>query len=77
LCIDADEELFMENFDSPGGVLPVGAVDQGIVSKKITDKDGQGQGSRQHPHKRVAPVQTSEEKDEERQAEDHVIDIVV
>jgi len=67
----------METFDSSGRVLPVGAADQGIVSKKISDKDGQGQGPRQHPHKKVAPVQISEKDDEERQTGDHVIDIIV
>jgi hypothetical protein len=67
----------METFDSPGRIAPVAAADQGIVSKKITDKEGQGQGPRQHPQKKVAPVPIPEKDDEERQTEDHVIDIVV
>jgi hypothetical protein len=67
----------METFDSPGRILPVGAADQGIVSKKIADKDGQGQGPRQHPHKKVAPVPIPGKDNEERQTEDHVIDIIV
>ena len=67
----------METFDSPGGILPVGAADQGVVSKKIKDKEGQGQGPRQHLQKKVAPVQIPEKDDEEKQAEDHMIDIIV
>jgi|YelNatPaOPRAMG01_1025707.scaffolds.fasta_scaffold00267_26 hypothetical protein len=67
----------METFDSPGRILPVGSADQGIVSKKIADKDGQGQGLRQHPQKKVAPVPSPEKDEEERQAKDHVIDIIV
>jgi hypothetical protein len=67
----------METFDSPGGVLPIGAADQGIVSKKIAEKNGQGQEPRQHPKKKVAPVAITEEDNEERQTEDHIIDIVV
>jgi hypothetical protein len=67
----------METFDSPAGVSPIVAADQSIVSKKITDKDGQGQGPRQHPHKKVAPVQIPEKEDGESQTEDHVIDIIV
>ena len=67
----------MENFDSPGRIAPVAAADQGIVSKKIADKDGQGERPPQHPPKKVASVPIPEKDDEERQAEDHVIDIVV
>jgi hypothetical protein len=67
----------METFDSPGRISAVGAADQGIVSKKITDKDDQGQGPRQQPQKKVAPVQIPEKEDGDSQAEDHVIDIVV
>jgi hypothetical protein len=65
----------METFDSPGGVLPIGAADQGVVSKKVTDKEGQG--PRHQPQKKVAPVQTPEKDDEDTQTEDHVIDIIV
>jgi len=67
----------METFDSPGGVLPIGAADQDIVTRKIADKDGQGQESRQPPKKKVVPVQLSEEDNEEKQTAEHVIDIVV
>ena len=67
----------METFDSQGRILPIGAADQGIVSKKITDKDGQGQSPRYQPQKKVAPVQLPEKNDEESQPEDHVIDILV
>jgi hypothetical protein len=67
----------MDTFDSPGKVLPVGSADQGIVRKNIADKDGQGQGPRQHLQKKVAPVPTSGKDGEERQTEYHVIDIIV
>ena len=67
----------METFDSQGRVSPVVAVDQGIVSKKITDKEGQGQGPRQQHQKKVAPVQIPEKDDGDTQTEDHVIDIIV
>ena len=67
----------METFDSQGRVSPVGSADQGIVSKKIMDKEGQGQGSRQQHQKKVAPVQIPEEDDGDTQREDHVIDIIV
>jgi hypothetical protein len=67
----------METFDSSGRVSPVGAADQGIVSKKITDKEGQGQGLRQQHQKKVEPVQIPEKDDEDPQTEDHVIDIIV
>jgi hypothetical protein len=75
LYIDITEELSMDTFDSPGSILPIGSVDQGIVSKKVTDKEGQG--PRQQPQKKAAPVQIPEEDDEESQKEDHVIDIIV
>ena len=67
----------METFDSPGGILPIGAADQGIVSKKITNKEGQGQGPRYQPPKKVASVQLPEREDEETRMEDHTIDIIV
>ena len=66
----------METFDSKGSVLPVGAPDQGIVSKKIADKDGQGQGNRHQNQKKAEPVQLPEEE-EDIQTEKHAIDIVV
>ena len=67
----------MDTFDSQGRIIPIGAADQGIVSKKITDKDGQGQGPRYQPQKKVAPVQPPEEGDGDTETEDHVIDIIV
>jgi hypothetical protein len=67
----------METFDSQGRVSPVVAVDQGIVSKKIAEKEGQGQGPRQQQQKKVAPVQIPEKDDGDTQTEDHVIDIIV
>ena len=67
----------METFDSQGRISPIGAADQGIVSKKITDRDGQGQSPRSQPPKKVAPVQIPENEDENSQPEDHVIDILV
>jgi hypothetical protein len=47
------------------------------VSKKIADKEGQEQGFRQQHQKKVAPVQIPEQDDEDKQTEDHVIDIIV
>ena len=67
----------METFDSQGGILPIGAADQGIVSKKITNKDGQGQGPRYQPLNKVASVPLPEKEDEETRTEDHAIDIIV
>ena len=67
----------METFDSPGGILPIGAADQSIVSKKITNKDGQGQGPRYQPLNKVASVPLPEKDDEETRTEDHAIDIIV
>jgi hypothetical protein len=68
----------METFDSSGRIVPIGATDQGIVSKKVTDKGGQGgQGSRHQLQKKDEPVQIPERDDEDTQTEDHVIDIIV
>lgn len=67
----------METFDSQGKISPIGAAEQGIVSKKITEKDGQGQRSRHQPPKKVSPLQLPEEPDEHTPTEDHVIDIIV
>jgi hypothetical protein len=66
----------MDTFDSQGKVSPVGAADQGIVSKKITGKDGQGDGTRQQLRQKSASVQVPEET-EDTQTEKHVIDIIV
>lgn len=66
----------METFDSRGKIAPIGAADQGLVSKKITEKEGQGQGARQRPMNKVAPLQP-EEVDEHTPTENHVIDILV
>ena len=67
----------METFDSPGRVAPIGSADQGIVSKKISDKDGQGQGSGHLHQKKVAPEQVPENDEEDTPTENHVIDIIV
>jgi hypothetical protein len=66
----------METFDSPGKVLPIGAADQGIVSKKVTDKDGQGQAAQGRLKRKAAPPQLPEE-DADPETESHLIDIVV
>ena len=67
----------MDAFDSQGRILPVGAADQGIVSKKISDKGGQGQGPKYQPQKKAASVQLPEKEEKDAETEDHVIDIVV
>ncbi len=66
----------METFDSQGRLLPIGAVGQGIVSKKITDKDEREQGTRHRQQKKAEPLQPPE-KDDDYHTESHVIDIVV
>ena len=66
----------MESFDSPGSVLPVRAAEQDIVSKKISDKDGQGQGPPRQYQKRTA-LEHPPREDEDEQTEKHAIDIVV
>jgi hypothetical protein len=66
----------METFDSQG-IMPIGAADQGIVSKKIVDKDGQGQGPSYQPQKKVPSSQPPEEEEAKAHKENHVIDIVV
>jgi hypothetical protein len=66
----------METFDSQGKVLPIGAADQGILSKKITDKDGQRQAAQDQRKKKAASLELPE-KDAEPQTENHLIDIVV
>lgn len=65
----------MDTFDSQGNVLPIMATEQSIVSKKIADKNGQGQGP-QYQHPRKTSSQPLEE-DEDIQTEKHAIDIVV
>jgi hypothetical protein len=67
----------METFDSQGRILPIGAADQTIVSAKLADKNGQGQGPQSQPRKRAALAQPPEEKVEETLKEDHAIDILV
>ena len=66
----------METFDSQGRISPIGAADQGIVSKKIADKRGQGQAALSQPRKKMSPAEP-EEQDGETQKEDHAIDILV
>jgi hypothetical protein len=65
----------METSDSQGRILPVGTADQGIIIKKNTDKDGQGQSHRQQPRKVAAAP--PEEEAGEGEKKDHVIDIIV
>jgi hypothetical protein len=67
----------MESFDSQEKIMSIGIAGQGIVSKKIADKDGQGQGSRYQPQKKVASSQLPEEGEAKADKENHVIDIVV
>jgi hypothetical protein len=66
----------METFDSHGQVLPIGAADQGIVSKKVTDKEGQGQAAQGRLKKKAAPPELPEEE-AEPQEKNHLIDIKV
>jgi hypothetical protein len=67
----------MDAFDSQGRIAPIGAADQGIVSKKTTDKDGQGQGSKYYPQKKAASVPLPENEEKDAETEDHAIDIIV
>jgi hypothetical protein len=68
----------MDTFDSHGTVTPIGATEQGIVSKKVADKEGQGQGQgpRNQPPKKGPPARAPGEE-EDTQSEKHAIDIVV
>ena len=66
----------MDTIDSQGNVTPIAATQQDIVSKKITDKNGQGQGPGNQPRKKAVPERPPEE-DEDTQTEKHAIDIVV
>lgn len=66
----------METFDSQGRILPVGPADQNMVSQKITDKEGQGQGLR-HQKQKSAGSDHGAEKDENTKTTEHVIDIIV
>ena len=67
----------MDAFDSQGRIAPIGAADQGIVSKKVMDKEGQGQGPRYQPQKKAASVELPENEEKDAEMEDHVIDIIV
>jgi hypothetical protein len=66
----------MDTFDSKGTVLPIGVTDQGIISKKVADKNGQGQGPRQQQPKETATLPLPDEG-EDNQTEKHAIDILV
>ncbi len=66
----------METFDSPGKVSPIGTADQGIVSKKISDKDGQRQAAQGRQKRPTAPSESTEEGAVPRTGS-HIIDIVV
>lgn len=66
----------MDTFDSKGTVLPIGATEQGIISKKVADKNGQGQGPGQQQRKKTATNPPPEEG-EDTQTEKHAIDILV
>jgi hypothetical protein len=66
----------MDTFDSKGTVLPIGGTDQGIISKKVADKNGQGEGPRQQQQKKTPTIPPPEEG-EDNQTEKHAIDILV
>ena len=66
----------MDTFDSKGTVLPIGATEHGIISKKVADKNGQDQGPRQQHQKKTATNPPPEEG-EDTQTEKHAIDILV
>lgn len=66
----------MDSIDSQGTVPPIAATDQDIVTKKIAQKNGQGQGAGNQPRKKAAPDRPPEEDDDTR-TEKHAIDIVV
>ncbi len=67
----------MDTFDPQVRIQPIGAADQGMVSKKIRDKQSQEQGPGYQPPKKGASTQPPKEEDEESQAADHAIDIIV
>ena len=67
----------MDAFDSQGRILPIGTADQGIVSKKIMDNEGQGQGPKHQPQKKAASVELPENEEKDAEKENHVIDIIV
>lgn len=66
----------MDTFDSQGNVLPIGTNEQNIISKKIANKNGQGQTPRYQQQKKTASIRHPEE-DEDTQTEKHAIDILV
>jgi len=66
----------MDTIDSQGTVTPIKTTEQDIVSKKIADKNGQGQSPGNQPRKKAVPDRPPEE-DEDIQTEKHAIDIVV
>jgi hypothetical protein len=67
----------MESFDSQGKIMSIGTAGQEIVSKKIADKEGQGQGPRYQPQKKAASSQPAQDGEAKADQENHVIDIVV
>ncbi|MGQ9687607.1 MAG: hypothetical protein ACUVXF_02290 [Desulfobaccales bacterium] len=66
----------MDTFDSQGKVLPIGAADQGILTKKVTDKEGQKQAPQGQQEKKAASPQPPEEEMESPRG-NRLIDIVV
>lgn len=66
----------METFDSQGKIPPVIAVDQGLVSKKVVDKEGPGQRSLPPRRLKTANAQKANAL-EDNQEEPHHIDIRV
>lgn len=66
----------MDTIDSQGTVTPIKTNEQDILTKKIANKNGQGQGQGNQPRKKAAPEQPPGE-DEDNQTEKHAIDIVV
>jgi hypothetical protein len=56
--------------------MPLIKAEESMVSEKIADKEGQGQGPR-YPRRHKATKPQPPEEGEETQAEKRVIDIVV
>lgn len=65
----------MDNIDSLGKIFPPAAA-QGLLSKPVTDKDGQGPAPEFPPRERQVHPKPPEE-DEKAQAADQLIDIIV
>lgn len=66
----------MDTVDSPGRITPLTTAEESMVSKKVEDKDSQGQGPH-YPRRQKATKSQPSEEGEETQVEKQVIDIVV